>query len=56
MKKITQEKFVHEFKKRLAEKYALDVKDAAPSELYQTLVSVVKSGRSEEHTSELQSR
>lgn len=47
MKKITQEKFVHEFKKRLAEKYALDVKDAAPSELYQTLVSVVKSGYSD---------
>ena len=45
--KITQERFVHEFKKRLAEKFALDVKDAAPIELYQTLVSVVKSGYSE---------
>lgn len=45
--KITQERFIREFKKRLAEKYALDVKDAAPNELYQTLVSVVKSGYSE---------
>lgn len=45
--KITQERFVREFKKRLAEKFALDVKDAAPIELYQTLVSVVKSGYSE---------
>lgn len=45
--KITQERFVREFKKQLAEKFALDVKDAAPIELYQTLVSVVKSGYSE---------
>ena len=45
--KMTKENFIHEFKKRLGERYALDVKDAAPIELYQTLVAVVKSGYSD---------
>ena len=44
---ITKEQFIKEFKQRLTDEYALDVKDATPEELYQTLASVVKSGYSD---------
>ena len=44
---ITKEQFIKEFKRRLTDEYALDVKDATPEELYQTLAAVVKSGYSD---------
>ncbi|SEM94875.1 starch phosphorylase [Ligilactobacillus sp. WC1T17] len=42
--KITTEQFIKEFKRRLTDEYALDVKDATKEELYRTLAAVVKSG------------
>lgn len=43
---LTKEVFIEDFKNRLSEKYALDVKDASPLELYHTLSSIVTSGYS----------
>ncbi|KRN89988.1 glycogen/starch/alpha-glucan phosphorylase [Ligilactobacillus ceti] len=41
---FTKEYFIQEFKKRLNEGYAVDIKQASNFELYQTLASIVRSG------------
>ncbi|KRL40308.1 glycogen phosphorylase [Liquorilactobacillus nagelii DSM 13675] len=43
---LTKTAFIENFKKRLGQKYALDVSDATDSELYDTLCSLVKSSYS----------
>ena len=43
---FNKEVFKEKFKNRLDEKYALDVKDATPQELYLTLSSIVRSSYS----------
>ncbi len=44
--KITKEQFITQFKKRLSEKYAMGVEDASPTELYNTLGSLMHSAYS----------